>query len=183
MDLAALASTLIKAGAPVLGGALGGPAGAALAPMILGALTEALGLPGDASPEAVAQAVVTGPASASVVQRVEAEQAPSVLTELNARLADVQNARALQEHALDSGSRIAWSPTIVSVIVLIGFSALSVMAMQASPGSAQREIILFLLGAWLSLATSAVNFWLGSSSSSKDKDATLASIARAGRPR
>jgi len=37
--------------------------------------------------------------------------------------------------------------------------------------------VLFLLGAWLSLATGAVNFWLGSSQGSKDKDSALALVA------
>lgn len=144
----------------------------------IGALADALGLPGDASPEAVAQAVVAGPGSAAVAQQVEAREAPAVLAELNTRLADVQDARAMAGKTLDAGSGIAWSPTVISSIVILGFAGFPYLAISAAPGSAEREVILYLLGAWQSLATAAVTYWLGSSVGSKDKDAALVSLLR-----
>ena len=66
-----LAGALVKAGAPVLGTAIGGPAGAAIGGIIGTAVAQALGV--DATPEAVADAL-NRPGASSAVQQVEAEQ-------------------------------------------------------------------------------------------------------------
>lgn len=174
MDLTNLAAQIAKIGAPILGGALGGPAGAAVASTIIGALADAFGVP--ATPEAVGKAIETNPKAADVVAQVEAAQAPAVMDEVNAYLRDVQDARATNLKLVEQGSAIAWAPVVVSVIVLIGFSVLSYLAIYSPPG--QREVLLFLLGAWSSLATAVVGFWVGSSSGSKDKDALLAALAK-----
>src|SRR5574337_411706 len=55
-DLAGLASVLIQQGAPVLGGLLGGPAGATIASAVVPAVADALGLPKDSTPQAITQA-------------------------------------------------------------------------------------------------------------------------------
>lgn len=180
MDFSSLATTLAKAGAPILGGAIGGPAGSALAGVIIGALADALGT--DATPAAVEAAVRNDPEAPAKVAAVEAAKAPAVMDEINARLADVQDARAMQISAVSAGSNIMWSPTIVSAVVLAGFCLVSYLAFHAKGGTAERDIVLFLLGAWLSLATSVVSFWLGSSSSSKGKDESIAQLTRAAPP-
>lgn len=99
MDLTALgplAGTLMKSGAAVLGGALGGPAGAALAPAIIGALAEALGLPADAGPGDVDRAIKAAPdAGQEAVRQVEAARAADVMSEMNALMMSVnETARA-----------------------------------------------------------------------------------------
>lgn len=174
MDLTSLATQLAKLGAPILGGALGGPAGAALATTIIGALADAFGTP--ATPEAVGKAIETKPDAGLIVKRVEAAQAPAVIEEVNAYLRDVQDARATTVRLVEKGSAIAWGAPIVSVIVLTGFTLLSYLAIYAPPG--QREVLLFLLGAWSSLATAVVGYWVGSSAGSAGKDSLLASLAR-----
>ena len=181
-----IAGALLKAGAPLVGGLLqtaataaGGPVAGAAAGLVIGALAEALGLPAGSKAQEVAAAMKADPAAAAVAAaRVEAVHGEAS-ADLAAKLADVQDARSMQEVLVTSGSGIQWSPTIVSIIVLVGFSMMSYLAIKAVPGSSEREVILFLLGAWLSLATSSVNFWLGSSSSSKGKDETLATMSRA----
>lgn len=69
MDLSALASILSPVSS-VLGGLVAGPAGAALAPQIIGALAGALGT--DATPEALAEKAKSDPdAVASAAKQVE----------------------------------------------------------------------------------------------------------------
>lgn len=180
-----IAGALLKAGAPLVGGLLqtaataaGGPVAGAAAGLVIGALAEALGLPAGSKAQDVAAAMKVDPAAAAAAAaRVEAVHGEAS-ADLAAKLADVQDARSMQEVLVTSGSDIQWSATIVSIIVLLGFSLMSYLAIKAVPGSSEREVILFLLGAWLSLATSSVTFWLGSSSSSKGKDETLATMSR-----
>lgn len=173
--LKSLAAALAKSGAPILGGALGGPAGAAIAGVVIGALSDALGV--EPTPEAVQAKIEADTGAAVVVQRVEAAQSDAI-RDLELRLADTANARAAQIEYVRADSPTQWAPVIVTAIVLTGFAVLSWLAMRAAPGSSERDVVLFLLGAWLSLATASVNFWLGSSAASKSKDATLATLAR-----
>lgn len=65
------------------------------------------------------------------------------------------------------------APTIVSIIVLLGFGAISFLAMKPDLAGVKESVVLYLLGAWQSLATSAVVYWLGSSNSSSKKDETI----------
>lgn len=188
-DIGKIAETLLRAGAPIIGGALqtaataaGGPAAGAVAGMVIGALKDALGLPPDAPVAEVARKMEAEPEVASAVaQRVEAQQGPAV-SELQARLTDIADARDMQTELVTAGSGIAWSPLVVSVGVLAGFIVMSFLAINATPNSAQREIILFLLGSWQALAGMAVTFWLGSSAGSKDKDAALSALMRSPPP-
>lgn len=62
----------------------------------------------------------------------------------------------------------------VSLIVLMGFITISFMAMKPEYAGVKQEVVLFLLGNWSTLAGVAVAYWLGSSSSSKQKDDTIA---------
>ncbi len=64
-------------------------------------------------------------------------------------------------------------PIIVSVIVLIGFSAFSFLAMKPETAGVKDSVVLFLLGAWSTLAAGVVAYWVGSSAGSARKDETL----------
>ncbi len=63
--------------------------------------------------------------------------------------------------------------TIVSVIVLAGFSGFSFLAMKPDLAGVKESVVLFLLGAWSTLAAGVVSYWVGSSSSSSRKDDTI----------
>lgn len=172
--LQSLAATLAKAGAPIIGGAIAGPAGATIAGVIVGALADALGV--EATPEAVTAKIEADPvASVPVVARVEAGQA-SAIRELETRLADTANARAAQIEYVKADSPTQWAPVVVTIIVLTGFALFSWVAMRAPPGTQESQVTLYLLGAWQTLAGMAVAFWLGSSSASKGKEQTIAAL-------
>ncbi len=65
------------------------------------------------------------------------------------------------------------APVIVSVIVLVGFAGFSFLAMKPDLAGVKESVVLFLLGAWSTLAAGVVNYWVGSSSGSAKKDETI----------
>lgn len=168
-----LIAALTKAGAPILGTIIGGPVGT-LAGAAIGALAEALGTP--ATPEAVKQAIETKPEAAAIARQVEAEKAPAMNADLEAILRDRQGARDQTMALLDKGSVISWGAPVVSVVVVGGFVGLSYLAMNPSQG-VRADVVLYLLGAWQTLAGSVVGYWVGSSAGSASKDVALKQIA------
>lgn len=171
-DLSSLAGTLARLGAPILGTVIGGPVGT-LAGAAITALADALGT--KPTPEAVAEAAEKNPA---IVQRVEVEQAPSMVAELQARLADVQDARAQTLQLAGQNSLISWGAPTVSVIVLVGFVVLSLLAMKPSLAGTNENVTLYLLGAWQSLVVGVVNYWVGSSAGSKQSGDAVRALAQ-----
>jgi hypothetical protein len=170
-----LIAALAKAGAPLLGTLIGGPVGT-IAGAAIGALAEALGTP--ATPEAVKEAIVTGgPAAEAIVRRVEAEKAPDLSADLEAILRDRQAARDHTVALIDKGSAMAWGAPIVSIVVICGFVGLSFLAMKPESAGIRSDVALYLLGAWQSLATAVVGYWIGSSAGSASKDTALKQIA------
>ncbi|ANW00694.1 hypothetical protein [Bradyrhizobium icense] len=69
------------------------------------------------------------------------------------------------------------APLVVSVIVLTGFSVFSFLAMKPELAGVKESVVLFLLGAWSTMAAGVVSYWVGSSAGSKQKDDTIKSIA------
>lgn len=69
------------------------------------------------------------------------------------------------------------APVIISVIVLGGFTLFSFLAMKPELAGVKESVVLFLLGAWSTLAAGVVSYWVGSSSSSKQKDETISTMA------
>lgn len=69
------------------------------------------------------------------------------------------------------------APVIVSVIVLGGFAMFSFLAMKPELSGVKESVVLFLLGAWSTMAAGVVTYWVGSSASSKQKDETIQSMA------
>lgn len=160
MDLSSLAGTLLKFGGTVIGTALGGPAGGAVAGTIIGELAKQFGT--EATPEAVSAAIAADPEAAAKIQAVESSKAADDLADLNARLADVQDAREMQNHAVDAGSWTAAMPTAQTVFNWL--MAVGVILGVAMDWLREDGIIVgFGIGAY----TMSNNFWLGSSSGSK----------------
>lgn len=67
-----------------------------------------------------------------------------------------------------------WGRVIVSTVVVAGFIGVTILYMtQKLNGSAVPEILSILLGALATNFTNVVGYWIGSSSSSSAKDATI----------
>jgi len=69
------------------------------------------------------------------------------------------------------------APVIISVFVLVGFAVVSFLAMKPELAGVRESVVLFLLGSWSTMAAGVVAYWVGSSSSSKQKDETISNMA------
>lgn len=160
---------IILAALPALGSLLG--AGKA-ADVIAAGSKVANEVFGTTDERAIAKAIETNPALADQFKaKLEAETRT-----LQAALADVQDARATTVALASTGSVISWGAPVVSVVVVVGFVVLSYMAMNPTP-AVRADVVLYLLGAWQSLATAVVGYWIGSSAGSASKDAALKQMA------
>lgn len=169
-----LIATLAKVGAPALATLIGGPVGT-IAAAAVGALAEALGT--EANPERVADAIEARPDAPAIVREVEATRAPELQQDLEAILRDRQGARDQTLSLVREGSPIQWGAPVVSTIVLLGFALLSYLAMKPETAGVQKDVVMILLGAWSSLASGVVAYWVGSSAGSASKDVALKQIA------
>lgn len=88
MDWKDLAGTLVKAGAPIIGTALGGPLGGTLGGVLGSVVASALGT--DATPEAVNNAIVNGDVSAVNTALMKADTEAAAKWDAIARIAESQ---------------------------------------------------------------------------------------------
>ncbi len=178
MNWTDLAGTLAKTGAPVVGSILAEPAGAALGGSIGNLLAAALGT--EATPEAVSTAIAIDPAAPAKLQQVDADHGPRLKS-----LAELDNddrARASSQTLalVDRNSAIAWGAPITSLLVVAGFIALTFALLFRSVPDSQAGLVLF--GSLSTAFGQVVNYWLGSSHSSQNKDSTIAGLLRGTAP-
>jgi hypothetical protein len=166
---------LAQIGLPALGTLFGGPLGGAIGGIAGKAVAGALGV--EPTPQAVRQAIADDPhGAAEKLKALEEETA-----QRKDVLDDVADARATTVRLVQAGSPIAYGPIAVSLIATLGFVIVSVIAMRAAPGD--RDVTLFLLGAWNTAFASVMAYWVGSSSGSRAKDAVIGgALASAGGP-
>jgi len=105
-DLANLAAEVVKAGAPILGGIIGGPAGT-IAATAISAIAGALG--SDDAPAAVAAAIKADPAKAAAALRQVEQAAPAAWIALQQASLDAY-ARTTQEEFAKGWFYSAWRP-------------------------------------------------------------------------
>ena len=67
-----------------------------------------------------------------------------------------------------------YAPALISTIVIGGFILFSFLAMKPEYSGVKQEVVLFLLGAWSTMSAAVVNYWVGSSAGSKNKDDIIA---------
>lgn len=180
-DVAAAAGPLLLKSAPTIGSLLGGllpiPGGSLLGSEAGSLLANAFGVPN--TPEEVNNAIQTDPNAEAKIAAAESEAAakwPALAAmakeqteQLKVQTADTEAARTFGLDLVKAGSPIQWAPVLISAIVIIGFQIISYLAIERPVGS-DRDIIMFLLGAWSTAFMAAINYWLGSSKGSKDKD-------------
>jgi len=181
MDWSAVGK-LVGPMAPTIGGLLGGlipfPGGAVLGKVAGSVIAEALGVA--PTPEAVSNAVTTGDPTAVQAKLTEAEARMQAEVEnFKTQLADVQDARATTVKYVQAGSNLSLGAVVVSIAVLVGFIGLSFLAMKPDTAGVDKSVTLYLLGAWQSLATAAITFWIGSSSGSAAKSDQIAALTQA----
>lgn len=118
--------------------------------------------------------------------RLEAkrQQRQVELDSFRAQLQDTQGARRMTADLAKSGSFLANGPAIVSSIVTLGFfgliAFLAVRLLEGKPISLDQNaaaILNIAIGAMVAGFTAVINFWLGSSSGSRGKDAVVERLA------
>lgn len=179
MDWSAI-GPLVASAAPTIGSLLGGlipfPGGAILGKVAGTVLAQALGVA--PTPEAVNTAITTGDPTDIQAKLTEAEAKMTAEVEMfKAQLADVQNARETTVEYVRAGSILAVAPIVVSIVIVVGFGALSFLAMKPDIAGVDKSVVLFLLGAWSGYTGAVVTYWLGSSAGSADKSSQIAALA------
>jgi len=140
---------------------------------------------GTSDPAAAKQKVDTDPAvaanlqvqlaqiavTAAKAQNDEADrQRQDQLAELKQHLDDVEGARTNLLSLSAQGSPIAWVAPAVSFIVMIGFFVLLGILLRSGDTYSGNQLANISIGALVAAFSTVVNFWLGSSKGSQDKD-------------
>jgi len=128
--------------------------------------------------ETVAQQVLARDPQAAATLRLQLAQLAAQqeqaarqaeLDEMDARLKDVQDARAQTVGLARAGSAVQWAPAVVSFVVLATFGVVMWAALTRSLPSGSETILNMLLGTLAAMATSVVGYWVGSSAGSAQK--------------
>lgn len=158
--------------APTLAGALGGPVGA-----IAGAAGSLLcSVLGVSDEEQAARAIASNPDALIKIQQLEYEHKARLLewqtAQLNADLDNLKDARAREVELAKSGSAISWSTSIVSIIVTVGFFVMLLIVIKGGKETV-GDAGLMLLGTLAGGFTQVVQYYLGSSLGSANKERML----------
>lgn len=150
----------VASAAPVLGAALGGPAGGAAGALI----ASVFGV--ENTPDAVEKAIKADPESALKLRGLEQRHIER-LTELeNDRFrietADVQSARGTHNHH--------WAPSALTMLLLTMYgAAFGALLFWAIP-DANKDMVNFMLGQLSGMLSGCVVYWVGSTRASANKD-------------
>ncbi len=161
----------ISGAAPVLAGILTGPAG--LAVSAAGTLlAECLGETPD--PKNIAQRLQNDPKALLALQRLEKEREQDILAfrrfQIESGVNNQSNARQREVDMARAGHGAAWTTSLVAVIVTAGFFVMLGFVLDQEQVS---QAALLLLGSLGSAFGAVVNYYLGSSIGSQEKNRLL----------
>lgn len=145
--------------APLIGTAVGGPAGAAIGSLV------ASGLGVENTPEAVSQAISQDPNAAIKLKQIETDNEQHLREHafniLNAELKDKQNARENNKHSV--------MPAVIccalTIMVLLGGYAIFMTEIP----EANKTLANLLFGALLAKWGDSIAYWVGTTRSSAEK--------------
>ena len=165
MDWKEIGRTAASVGAPLLGGALFGPAGAAVGSIIAGKF----GVSPDATPEQVLTAIKGDPDAALKLRKIETDHVEHLQALENERLrietADVQSARNVHQHH--------WMPSVLTLSLMVMFAcAFNALLFMVLPDG-NRDMVNFMLGQLSGWLSGAVVYWVGSTRASANKDSLI----------
>lgn len=177
MDFKALGQTIVKLGAPLLGTALAGPAGAAIGQIIAsefgGTTTDVAGL---------ASLITTDPAAQAKLAEIQSNmkiqlQQLLVTNAQNELAATTAQVLSDNQNTEDARKLVAVSimPAVVTFIVIAGFFACfgGLLVYASDIQESVSSVLYMMVGSISSAFGGAIAFWLGSSSSSRNKDQAL----------
>ena len=101
------------------------------------------------------------------------------LAGLEQRLADVQSARGAMLQLAAGKDPMRWGAPVVSLVVTLMFVLSLLIFTMPSVFTVQQgteQMVNIVLGALVAAFTAVINFWIGSSQGSRDKDATVRAL-------
>ena len=108
---------------------------------------------------------------AAIAAQADEAQRRADLEQMKLAFADTASARQQTADLAKAGSPIAWGAPVVSVLVLMTFAAVVLMAIGTKQDSSLVNVVLGTLG---TMSTAVVTYWVGSSAGSAQKTALLA---------
>jgi hypothetical protein len=172
MDFAALAESVIKVGAPLLGTALGGPIGGTAASFITRAI---FGDDVSKTPDDAMALIKSGnltPEQMASLKKADLEFKTTIaklgIKEQEIAAADRDSARSMQT---TTRSRM---PAFIALVALTGFFGILICMIFVTLPAASEAPLQIMLGVLGTLVVGISNFYFGSSQGSKDKTAMMA---------
>jgi hypothetical protein len=101
------------------------------------------------------------------------------LADLKARFADVQSARTSFRELAKASSPLARVTPTVSLITMIGFFGIVIYLLSIADDIKNDQLINICIGALVAAFSTVINFWLGSSKGSQNKDLTTIQLQSA----
>jgi len=163
LDTARDVAPAVAGGAAMAAGG-GNPALGALVSSIMG---KVVGRPGVSAEEA-SEAILGDP---KVISEFRKEMREAEIRELEVRAKDTQSARDVLKHSK--------GPVVISSLIVSAFSVLVFLVMFVSIPAASQAVAYMLMGSLATAFTQVLNFWLGTSVGSKEKDSTISRFATA----
>lgn len=109
--------------------------------------------------------------------RAESEERERQHQEVLAQLADVQSARSQTVELAKTGSAIAWSAPVVSVMAVAVFAGFVYMLFFGTVSDNLKDALMLLGGTAATGYGVVLQYWLGSSRGSANKDDIMAKLA------
>ncbi len=152
------------AGGAAMAASGGNPALGALVSSIVGKLV------GEPNPdlEKASQELLGDPKAISDFRK---EMREAEIRELEIRAKDTQSARGVLKYSK--------GPVVISSLIVAAFSVLVFLVMFVAIPAASQAVAYMLMGSLATAFTQVLNFWLGTSVGSKEKDSTISRFASA----
>lgn len=153
--------------APMIGTALGGPAGATIGAIVASTLGT------NPTPEEVAKKLQGDPQAVLELKRLELKERDSIRSHV-LELAKVDMATSQAEMQDQQQARTVhkdhWMPSALTIILAIMVVGVFLAILTQQVQENQKEVVFYLVGQVVTAFLTAVAFWLGSSRSSQQKD-------------
>ncbi|VVC76020.1 hypothetical protein AQUSIP_13210 [Aquicella siphonis] len=179
MDLKTLGQTVIKYGAPLLGTAIGGPAGTAIGQIVASEFGGDLNAPDD-----LANKIITDPNARVKLAEIESNQKvqlQNIAMQMakNDLDAQTQQLQIAAQDTADARKNNVQSksimPEIISFLVITGMFGCIWLVSMYKQDSVDHDVLYMLFGSVSAAFGSVIQYWLGSSAGSKVKDMMIQS--------
>lgn len=178
MDWKGLGEQLFKKGLPLLGGLLGGPAGALGAKAAVSLVSSALGLKEEeATPDKILARIEADPQALIDLKKAEMAHKERLqallLEERELELKDVADARARERAIVEATGKKDYNLYILAWTVIVGFFGLCATLMWVTLPTGSSNVVYLLFGGLVAGFSQVLGYFFGSSKSSSDKTKLL----------